>query len=201
MRLRSVSDVITNSSTEVFLLDTTKSLPEVSRILSEITEGYTEPEILTSESRILGLLSDDYDYLHVDSQRYTYWVLTLDEFYWRHNFDSDLPKDFLKTRELWKNYIWENREGLDLRIPESEKEHLDEFIYEISDTLPKSFLPSFLESVFPEGIPDYLTLPEERAVEYWVGKIGFMGKGDNTIPYQDFPKIISEFGGSCFHLG
>ena len=47
--VQSITDVITNSSSEVFILDTNTSLEDISKILSTMTSGYLEPIIFTLE--------------------------------------------------------------------------------------------------------------------------------------------------------
>lgn len=47
--IQSVSDIITNSSSEVFILDTDKSCAEVNAVLESITSGFCYPEVFSLE--------------------------------------------------------------------------------------------------------------------------------------------------------
>lgn len=201
MKIRSITDVITNSSTEVFLLETNKSLEEVERILGGLTTGYRPPEILTDKkSGILGEISDFGGCLYDDESKQEYMYSRLE-----HNFREDITK-------LWNEYVWENQEYLDQEIRKSysyysgvSKGKLKEFcadsLYWYVDSIPEDFLPNFLEKVWAKPLPKFLEIPPELTFEYWKGKIGIIGEKDNSIPYDDFDKILSIFGGISFHLG
>ena len=49
LNVQSITDVITNSSSELFVLNTNTSLEDISKMLSTMTSGYLEPIIFTLE--------------------------------------------------------------------------------------------------------------------------------------------------------
>lgn len=50
--VQTVSDIITNSSSEVFILDTGKTCEEVDTMLHTFTSGFSYPEVQTSPAMI-----------------------------------------------------------------------------------------------------------------------------------------------------
>lgn len=216
MKIKSITDVITNSSTEVFLLETDKSLEEVKDLLPSLTEGYLEPEILTRSG---GPLMDVYKFgiylydpsLQDDIQKYMYGILGMSDFQWEWENDRiPMPEDLKEIRELWKDYFKLNLEYVNTELAKCR------FPHHISDKvpnpheflrfwdikyLPLSFLDDFLKDVWGKPIPDSLKIPEDLTLDYWEGKIGFSGEGDNTVPYETWEKILKNFGGTHFHLG
>ena len=128
--------------------------------------------------------------------------------------------------KAWLEHLWLNKEELNKFIrkkysPEHWKvrdgtcweeitDH-DKFIkralqgsidYELEDqeSYPPRFIESFLDS-WTGPRPITLELPEYKNAKYWVGKIGFSGDSDNSIPYEDFDKIKDTFDGSNWHMG
>lgn len=217
MKIKSITDVITNSSTEVFLLETDKTLEEVKNLLPSLTEGYKEPEILSKSG---GPLKDVYNlglYLvdttqPKDIQRYMYGLLGMSDWQWEwENEETPMPEDFKEIRRLWQGYFKDNLDYINEEISKK-----DEWFHALPTDfpdphrflhpwdlkhLPLSFLDKFLKEIWGKPIPEALRIPKELTLDYWVGKIGFSGKGDNTIPYETWDKIYKHFGGTHFHLG
>lgn len=224
MKIRSITDVITNSSTEVFLLETDKSLEEIKEILPRITNGYEDPEVLTKEGGPLKQVYDFGIYLYDTSketevQRYMYLLLNMSD--WQLEWENlefetgeskPIPEDLKEIRELWKDYFKDNLEYVNQELSEkrdiffhplpADLPNPHQYLH-IWDTehLPLSFLNTFLEDVWRKPIPESMKIPEDLTLDYWVGKIGFSGKGDNTIPYNTWEEIEKTFGGTHFHLG
>lgn len=217
MKIKSITDVITNSSTEVFLLETDKTLEEVKNLLPGITEGYEEPEVLTKSGGPLRLVYDFGIYLvdtskETDVQRYIYGILGMPDYQWEwENEGIPMPEDLKEIRKLWQKYFKDNLEYINKEISSKDKwfhalptDFPDPHrLLHIWDTehLPLSFLDAFLKDVWGKPIPEALKIPKELSLGYWEGKIGFSGKEDNSIPYETWEKIQKTFGGTHFHLG
>lgn len=217
MKIKSITDVITNSSTEVFLLETDKTLEEVSEILKTITKGYNPPEVMTPDGGPLKEVYDFGSYLFDDTkesdrQEYIYGLLGISYFDWDwYHPDEKMPEKLEEIICLWRNHVWENRKYLDHIISKSFPNHfpLSDDLERCADGIkpweieyiPESFLNNFLSKVWAKPLPDFLKIPPRNTLKYWVGKIGFSGKYDNSIPHDTWEEIEKTFGGERFHLG
>ena len=231
MKIRSKIDVITNSSTEVFTLRTDKTLSEVSEWLHKNTSGFCEPEIMTLENPdgvLQDLIDFGYVVNPDDLESMSGYLMRqiLKTSYYDENYNEieiEYSKPLLKA---WLEHLWLNREELNKFLRkkydpghwkvregtywEEITDH-DKFIkralqgsidYELEDqeSYPPGFIEAFLSS-WNGPRPKTLELPDYNNAKYWVGKIGFSGTDDNSIPYEDFDKINDTFDGSNWHMG
>lgn len=109
--IKSITDVITNSSTEVFTCRTTKSLREVSEFLRRATSGYDQPEIMSKDKGCLKRLID-FGYLvdPDDPESLREWILNAifltdswDEDYNFHEIPHAKELKLAFGRHIWKN--------------------------------------------------------------------------------------------------
>ena len=192
MKIKSKIDVITNSSTEVFILNTERSLEEVKVILSKITSGYDTPVILKEGEGILDELVD-WGYLYRDFREYLINVYFLEN-----------------LKDLWEDYIWKNRDAINEfnkhksiskypKIYEESRQVLDVYDgrFEVDD-FPKGMIEKFQEK-YKSQLPN--EIPEDLRESSYSGKIGFMSCSDNSIPYDTWDIIENLLNSTNFHLG
>lgn len=218
MKIRSKTDVITNSSTEVFILDTDKPLEEVKEILKSITSGYKTPEYQQKDSEALhelidfGYLCDPDDPESVKDFKVS--CLNIYSFYNKKTWEEIEIPGQKEINKAWKKFIWENREYINSEFhkanPNSyqnynpiDERRVDAGNVQVSSyNLPDGFVEKFLDS-YQGIIPDHfnLTPDHKKNANRFVGKIGFIGEEDNSIPYETWETIQKLFGGSNWHLG
>jgi hypothetical protein len=214
MKIKSVTDVITNSSTEVFILNTDKSLEEVTKILYEISSGFKDPEICQKSGEVLqSLLNFGYIFDKNDPE-------SMEDFYWQvisHSsyFDWDTCKDIeipgiKEIQEEFVDYIWERRKEINKLRKSSRYEFIKKDLIKSKKDIdisrysfgrfPSRFITGFLKQ-YEGTLPSAFNLPEVMDVKTYVGKVGFIGKGDNSIPYESWDKINKLFKGTNWYLG
>lgn len=231
MKIRSKIDVITNSSTEVFTLRTDKTLSEVSEWLHQNTSGFCEPEIMTLENPdgvLQELIDFGYVVNPDDLESMSGYLMRqiLKTTYYDENYNEIEIEHSKPLLKAWLEHLWLNREELNKFLRKKYKpdhwkvrdgtcweeitDH-DKFIkralqgsidYELEDqeSYPPGFIEAFLDS-WTGPRPKTLELPDYNNAKYWIGKIGFSGTDDNSIPYEDFDKINDTFDGSNWHMG
>jgi hypothetical protein len=231
MKIKSKVDVITNSSTEIFTLRTSKSLQEVSDWLHENTSGFCEPEIMTlsGDSGVLYELVDSGYLVDPENQESMtgYLIKAIGStFYYDEHYNKIEIEHATPLFKAWLEHLWLNKEELnrfmrkkygpeDWRVRDGtcweELTDHDKFIkralqgyidyqLECQESYPPRFIESFLD-LWTGPRPITLELPEYKNAKYWVGKIGFSGDSDNSIPYEDFDKIKDTFDGLSWHMG
>lgn len=214
MKVKSVTDVITNSSTEVFILNTDKSLEEVTKTLYEISSGFKDPEICQKGGEVLqSLLNFGYIFDKNDpgSMENFYWLVMSRSSYfdWDTCDEIEIP-GIKEIQEEFIDYIWKRRKEINKLRKSSEfefikkdliksKEDIDLDSYSLS-MYPNMFITEFIEQ-YKGTLPAAFNLPKEMDVETYVGRIGFIGKEDNSIPYESWDKINELFKGTNWHLG
>lgn len=231
MRIRSKIDVITNSSTEVFTLETNKTLSEVSNWLHQNTKGFCEPEIMTLENPD-GVLQELIDFGYIvnpdDPKSMSGYLMgqILRTSYYDEHYNEVEIEHSIPLLKAWLEHLWLNHEELNKFLRKKyEPDHWkvrngtcweeitdhDMFIkralrgsidYELEDpeSYPPGFIDAFLNS-WSGPLPETLKLPDYKNAKYWIGKIGFSGDSDNSIPYEDFDKINDAFDGLNWHMG
>lgn len=225
--IQSVTDVITNSSSEVFVLDTDKTCEQVNEILEGITEGFDYPVIFHLE---------DYREWRKDTNKeefgvsYSYpneifyivrdWFVDPkneeDMYLFKIDFlfmpwskiipGTDLigysSDTFLPLHEAFVEYINENwgifKDYLfNVNYPLTKESYLDNK-YEIKK-IPGKYLKKFIDS-YKEPVYGW-ELTERNNVETLDGKILVVSSGDNSIPFNTWNTIYNNFKGFNIHLG
>ena len=238
MKIKSVTDVITNSSSEVFTLKTNKTKEEVFEWLKENVKWYkdhnkwysnnpypfTEPEVMTKDSGVLEWLID-FGYLYdsqnpedVEKYKLQNCLHYANTDFYNDDYDFCIRKNGIIVRTAWIDFCENNMEELLTYFPEDytaqdfwERFDLEEdWHYENlypADGWSNKYNPFFkkfiewYEKKYPNYIPKWWSIPECLDVNTYVGKIGFNSIDDNTIMYEDFEKILNEFGGEHWHMG
>lgn len=210
IRIKSITDVITNSSTEVFIFDTSKSLCEVAEFLEGNTQGYEGPEILTMENGggeiMKAMLGYGYfvDAKDDRSLEQFWYVNVIDGFDYKYGYKRH-NKAWEKLNLAWRDYLMENKDMINSRkdgiTPIRDTDTVDS-VRVYYPLLPEGFIKRFVENYRgPLPSPSCWDIPKDMIAENYVGKIGIISSGDNTIPYDTWEKINSALEGRNWHLG
>ena len=200
-------DLITNSSTEIFICSTKKTLEVVNEILKSNKKltGYEEPWIF--------YLNEFREWRKEEKKRIKEWSENKTDIDWDNKF-RDIEGYFYDIEDeddlayLRKHYIEDNSQGsryLQARIKlgllkykESDKwgKGHKEVIQNIYDEIEES-------EEKPEWWADPLkTYPYNNTpITDLDGKIIIVGKSDNSIPYEQFEWIGDTFNVISHHMG
>lgn len=219
---QSISDVVTNSSSEVFILNNNKTCEEVNNILQSFTTGFRYPELFDLEDYRKWKKStkdEDVDF---------HYPYSLYEFIRGYFYDSDDEDDVINYRNDFLFYPYNYTFGFPTygggyyeriqvdfamylnKRKEEVKKYIPEFKNATPETiiygdypfgkLPKSFYKEFYDSYRGE-LPKQMEIPDKENVKNLDGKILVLSENDNTIPFDDFDKINELFNGYNIHLG
>lgn len=222
--VQSVTDLITNSSSEVFILDTDKTCSQVNEVLNGITEGFAFPEIFhLDEYREWrkqidsGEIETKYSYpgdIFDIAKSWFYDPENEEDMYeFKRNFlfmpwDTDLgfksycSSTFLPVQEAFVKYInnnWDTfKEYLpDIPAPLNKESFLRNKwqLYSLPDCYVKEFIDNYKKPVYGWELE-----PEDN-VESLDGKVLVVSADENSIPYDTWDTIYENFKGFNKHLG
>ena len=197
LTIQSFSDVITNSSSEVFILNTNHTCEEVNSILNSFTTGFNYPEVFDLKK---------FREWRKDHEEFSYsWPPTLFEVVLDQFYDTENEEDILAYQTRYLNYpFW----------CDSDDELIDEYIdhliksgiYEVDpefDPHPRSYYMTDIPDSFVKSFPrlNEITVPEMYDMVKLDGKICVLSGGDNTMSYTDFDMIEKKFDAYRIHLG
>lgn len=198
LTIQSFSDVVTNSSSEVFILNTEHTCEEVNFILNRFTTGFRYPEVFDLK-KFRGWRKGRDD-MSLYNWPPTLFEVVLDLFY-----DSENEDDVFKYRERYLNCpdIFDSDEEL---IQEYINHLIKNKIYEIDpefDSDPRFYYMSDIPDDFVKSFPrlNEIMIPEKYDMVKLDGKICILSENDNTIPYPDFKSIEEKFNAYRIHLG
>ena len=199
MKIKSITDVITNSSTEVFIVNPGHTVRDVVEFLTDNNiPGWNQPiQIDGPESQIIQDLIDFgylYDFESPES-RAEYWIYRINR--------SDCPWEpghGSGVLEKWKEFVLENPD----RVREifGKDQVTEEDIRRLSYwyNVPADLVQEFIDTL-GDPLPEFLRLDPEYDYRSYLGCVGFSGTDDNSIPYDDFDRILDGLGGNRWHLG
>lgn len=228
IKVQSLTDLITNSSSELFQLRTDKTVEQVEEILSQITEGYIKPVLFTIEKyrklrgrldEMISCIEPEYDDPD-DIDWEEYWNKR-EKLYENHPeevvvdyvdgwfFDPESEKDI---RYLYEDYLTNflgESENDELQNEFEEFVKQNNYIIEpdlnhiYSWNIKKEAFGKFIES---HEMPDPITLCKKYPMYYGTindldGCIIVVSKEDNSIPWDTFGAINNMFKGINYHLG
>lgn len=222
--VQSVTDLITNSSSEVFILDTDKTCEQVNKVLEGITTGFRFPEIFhLKEYREWrrkidnGELEVEYSYPGTIFTIVKEWFFDPKNEEDMYNFKKDflfMPwcKDFgfksycsntfLPVQKAFMEYInnnWDTfKEYLsNISAPLNKESFLQNEwqLHSLPDCYVKEFIDNYKEPVYGWELE-----PKDN-VENLNGKILVVSTDDNSIPYDTWDSIYMNFKGFNKHLG
>lgn len=225
--VQSINDVVTNSSSEIFVLNTDKTCEEVNTILSGITSGFRFPVLFNLEDyrKWRTLKKDEEDY---------HYPLSLYEFIEGYFIDPENENDvIINYRDFlfnpWKymyvgsmkfeSYGWDSQHQINIDFWKFLKKHTDEIKklvpeyeeystyddfredrYNLSYYLPDSIIKEFKDSYKGE-IPKEMEIPKRFDVTRLDGKVLVLSEDDNSIPYDTWDSIYNMFDCYNVHLG
>lgn len=227
IKTQSYSDLITNSSSELFQLKTDKTVEQVSETLAAITEGYREPVLffLKEYRKDRHKLKEMLDAIRPkpscsDEEYEQYWDKRKEI---EHNspnymvmnvvggwfFDPESPDDIRRVYEdyLCNSCCWKPRDELQtefLKFIKENKYIVDEDSYNRYSPwdIKEEAFDKFIES---HRMPDpelcYHHSYFYGSVEKLDGCILVLSESDNTIPYDTWDAIYKVFDGTNYHLG
>lgn len=202
--VQSISDLITNSSSEVFILDTGKTCEEVNDILKGFTSGFAYPEVFSlkdyrewRKKLRSGEIEEGWSYPGTIFEIANGWLK-----------DPEDEEDVLEVR---MNFLFEPFEVHDYDINRVLAEEEDDAVdcidwktlhrhsYWFKNALwdiSKEFLKSY------DGPkPTVWEISKAEDVRRLDGKVLVVSNDDNSIPYDTWDKINSLFNGWNIHLG
>ncbi len=211
IKLQSFSDLITNSSSELFQLRTDKTVEQVSEILSTFTKGYIKPVLFNIED--YRKHRKDFDKLSEELPPYDEWSKycerrkeliskypeyylynTLDGWFFDERDKDDLyflrfiyaSRDYTPIRSKFIKYLIEN-DGFE--------NNNDLWFYNVKSEIAEKF---FATCKFPK---DLFKSTRLKNIEKLNGCILLLSINDNSIPYSTFDQINKLFNGTNYHLG
>ena len=205
--IQSFSDIITNSSSELFVLNTNNTIQKIKEILSSITSGYLDPIIF-------------------DLEKYNKWKED-------NSFVSNLESTYFDTIEGWFTDLDDENSLFDYRLQafrnimeynslevcyfkESNIPFYTEFM-KFAKTIGLKSINSF--SIYRENkeekckeffnqfeksgntLPSWWNPKEEDTVQGLNGKVLLLSYDENSIPYESFDFINEILNGYNLHLG
>lgn len=205
--VQSFSDIITNSSSELFVTNTDMTIKQVIDTLKEITTGYQDPiRFSLEEYRKAKSDLEESDYFGYG----TYYGSAEDDF-----IDLEDEDDITRYRIKYLGYypfeIPNPGLLLDLYCKEltdigysDDKgvRHIDSYdVIRNCEAFDKAkkFFKEYEESGKP--LPEWWMPSEEDTLQYLDGKILILSEDDNSIPYDTFDLINDVFNGFNIHLG
>ena len=226
--IQSVNDVITNSSSELFVLNTDKTCEEVNTILKTITTGFRYPEIFHIEDYRKWREStkgEDNFYLYPYSLYgfikgyFTDPEIKEDIIYkYRDFLFNPFKYEYIGTIrvysmgyedhhqiniDFWKylgQYTKEIKDIISDYEPYSTYYEFYKDEYGLRYDLPDYFIENFINTYKGE-IPKELEIPDKENVLNLDGKVLVLSEDDNSIPYDTWDKIRSMFDCYNVHLG
>jgi hypothetical protein len=190
IKIKNVSDVITNSSSEVFVFKTKKSPSEVFEQLKEFTSGFCLPEIFNYKKFL-----EDKTYRSDWQELEIHWKDTsdpcnvLNELIEMFSYDWENYKDeprFSSSYATYHKYFKKfKKECREKRLRNPNKEDIHQFLNKYStDTLIEMW-----------------TSGEPRSIAKLDGRMIMFSEDENSIPIEDFERINNTFNGYNVHLG
>jgi hypothetical protein len=219
-------DLITNSSSELFVCNGDKSVKTVKEIINQIFENELEPEYQeewykeeleshkgATPAMIWGeMFSDEIIVANRDFDINTYpdkedLIIIGAEEYDRQHWDRE-NEHYMKTSQKIKAEIGEEpfkEEAYDVKSQKEEWKEWQEKAHEIR--MKENNLKWKKHKEARKRIRDYFKLPEE--LEFCLdwditckkGDIFLQSKGDNTVPYAYFDAICHKLNAKRYHLG
>lgn len=229
IKVQSITDLITNSSSELFQLRTDQTVEQVSEALKTMTSGYCQPilfdlkEYRKNRNMLREMLNDirpDSD--ASDEEWHEYWMKS-DQIE-RDNpdyfvmdtlagwfFDPENPESAF---ELYKNYLC-YRNDWDKEDLDPLQEEFRQFVTDNNYLENKDHWNPFMEwNIKEEAFEKFIAsheMPNPRdcaeysyyygSVEQLDGCILVLSEGSNSIPYDTWDAINNTFNGTNYHLG
>lgn len=218
--VQSISDLITNSSSEVFILDTGKTCEEVNDILKGFTSGFAYPEVFSlkdyrewRKKLRSGEIEEGWSYPGTIFEIANGWLKDpedeedvlevrmnfLFEPFEVHDYGNGMIACDYKEpiHDAFIEYLNNNWDKVNYDINrEEEDDAVDCIDWKTLWDISKEFLKSY------DGPkPTVWEISKAEDVRRLDGKVLVVSNDDNSIPYDTWDKINSLFNGWNIHLG
>lgn len=205
--IQSFSDIITNSSSELFVLNTNNTIQKVKEILSSITSGYIDPIIFNLENYNKWKEDDSF----VSNLENTYfdtvkdWFTDLDDEDSLFEYRLQAFCNIMEYNSLEVCYFRENNIPFYIEFMKFAKtiglKSISSFsIYrENKEEECKEFFNRFEKS--GNILPSWWNPKEEDTIQGLNGKVLLLSCDENSIPYESFDFINEILNGYNLHLG
>lgn len=205
--IQSFSDIITNSSSELFVLNTNNTIQKVKEILSSITSGYIDPIIFNLEEYNKWKEDDSF----VSNLKNTYfdtvkdWFTDLDDEDSLFEYRLEAFRNIMEYNSLEVCYFKESNISFYTEFMKFAKtiglKSINSFsIYrENKEEKCKEFFNQFEKS--GNTLPSWWNPKEENTVQGLNGKVLLLSRDENSIPYESFDFINEILNGYNLHLG
>lgn len=220
-----MTDLITNSSSELFQLRTNQTIEQVSEALAEITTGYRKPILFSIEEyrrmrNAFDAITPNSDASDEELEEYweekqklkeenpSYFIMNTVKGWF---FDPENIEDVRRVYEyyLCNAYDWD-REGDD-ELQKEFKKFVVENNYLKRDDLRMLFYHWNIEREAFDKFLETHEMPDPRqcrrdvfyygSIEKLDGCILVLSEEDNSIPYDTWDTINEMFNGTNYHLG
>ena len=205
--IQSFSDIITNSSSELFVLNTNNTIQKIKEILSSITSGYLDPIIFNLEK--YNKWKEDNSF--VSNLESTYfdtiegWFTDLDDENSLFDYRLQAFRNIMEYNSLEVCYFKESNIPFYTEFMKFAKtiglKSINSFsIYrENKEEKCKEFFNQFEKS--GNTLPSWWNPKEEDTVQGLNGKVLLLSYDENSIPYESFDFINEILNGYNLHLG
>ena len=205
--IQSFSDIITNSSSELFVLNTNNTIQKVKEILSSITSGYIDPIIFNLENYNKWKEDDSF----VSNLENTYfdtvkdWLTDLDDEDSLFEYRLQAFRNIMEYNSLDVCYFKENNIPFYTEFMKFAKtiglKSINSFsIYrENKEEECKEFFNRFEKS--GNILPSWWNPKEEDTIQGLNGKVLVLSDGENSMPFDSFDFINEVLNGYNIHLG
>ena len=205
--IQSFSDIITNSSSELFVLNTNNTIQKVKEILSSITYGYIDPIIFNLENYNKWKEDDSFvsnlENAYFDTVRG--WFTDLDDEDSLFEYRLRAFCNIMEYNSLEVCYFKESNIPFYTEFMKFAKtiglKSINSFsIYrENKEEKCKEFFNQFEKS--GNTLPSWWNPKEEDTVQGLNGKVLLLSCDENSIPYESFDFINEILNGYNLHLG
>ena len=205
--IQSFSDIITNSSSELFVLNTNNTIQKVKEILNSITSGYQDPIIFNLES-YNKWKEDNSSVSNLESTYFNTvedWLIDLDSEDSLFEYRLQAFCNIMEYNSLQVCYFRENNIPFYTEFMKFAKaiglKSAERFsIYrENKKEECKEFFNQFEKS--GNTLPSWWNPKEEDTVQGLNGKVLLCSCDENSIPYESFDFINEILNGYNLHLG
>ena len=205
--IQSFSDIITNSSSELFVLNTNNTIQKIKEILSSITSGYLDPIIFNLEK----YNKQKKDNSFVSNLESTYfdtiegWFTDLDDENNLFDYRLQAFRNIMEYNSLEVCYFKESNIPFYTEFMKFAKtiglKSINSFsIYrENKEEKCKEFFNQFEKS--GNTLPSWWNPKEEDTVQGLNGKVLLLSCDENSIPFESFDFINEILNGYNLHLG
>ena len=207
VEIQSFSDIITNSSSELFVLNTNNTIKKVKEILNSITFGYQDPIIFNLES-YNKWKEDNSSVSNLESAYFNTvedWLIDLDSEDSLFEYRLQAFCNIMEYNSLQVCYFRENNIPFYTEFMKFVKtiglKSAERFsIYrEKKEEECKKFFNQFEKS--GNTLPSWWNPKEEDTVQGLNGKVLLLSCDENSIPYESFDFINEILNGYNLHLG